>query len=242
MYRIPDIKSPHDFSDDFTTSPDGLLALGGNIHPLTLVYAYVKGIFPWYSRGDPILWWHPDPRMVLFPQKIYISKRFRKLLHKVYVVKKLTAKNFSKSCLHQVTFNTVFPKVMEECRLKRGKDRTDTWIQPEFLQSYTELFHHGFAQSVEVWDGNKKLVGGLYGVTIGKIFFGESMFSHVPDASKIAMVCLCERLAATGYLLLDCQVASKHLNSMGAEEISRENFLKILKKGKTDLMQPGSPL
>lgn len=227
MYRLPDIPDPIDFPDDFETSAEGLLAMGGNLHPVTLVHAYAKGIFPWFSKGDPILWWHPDPRLVFFPDKIRVTTKMRKILKKT---------------AWEVTVNRAFGEVMRECANKRGKGRTSTWIQPEFLTSYGELHAHGYAQSVEVWNANGRLVGGIYGLTIGKIFFGESMFSHESNASKVALIHLGERLRQKGYLLLDGQVSSPHLLSMGAVEISRESFLEFLRKGGTKSKKPGVDL
>lgn len=229
MYRLPDITEPLDFPDDFVTTPDGLLAAGGNLRPETIVNAYAKGIFPWYSRGDPILWWHPDPRLVLFPERVRVTTKMRKLLRK-------EGGDFT------VTFNRAFERVIRECAAKRGPGRDDTWILPEIEASYTELFNRGFAQSVEVWDPSGKMTGGIYGVSLGRVFFGESMFSHVVNASKIALIRLCRELAGKGYGMMDCQVRTDHLLSMGAEEIPRVEFLEKLRSGEAGNKSPGARL
>lgn len=242
MYRLPDISDPLDFPNDFKTSSEGLLALGGNLHPITLIHAYAKGLFPWFSEGDPILWWHPDPRLIFFPDKIHISTKMRKILKTTTLVPRMDPKGFGPNLTYQVTVNRAFADVMRECADKRGKGRDATWIQSEFLSSYGALHQKGYAQSLEVWNSKGRLVGGVYGVSIGKIFFGESMFSHEPNASKIALIWLCERLVQKGYLLLDGQVSSPHLLSMGAEEIPRDLFLEYLKKGGTKLKKPGENL
>ncbi len=191
--------------------PDGLLAAGGDLSIERLVYAYQRGIFPWYSEGDPILWWSPNPRCVLFPKSFHISKSFKKTLKKHN---------------YQITQNTVFEQVINRCALsKRNQD--GTWINDEMIQAYTELFYSGFAHSVEIWDG-VELVGGLYGIKIGKVFFGESMFSIANDTSKIAFHFLSNQ---QDIKLIDCQVKSDHMISMGAKEIPRtvfENHLKQL--------------
>lgn len=240
MYRLPNTTNPLDFPDDFETLPEGLLAVGGNLHPQTLINAYAKGIFPWYSEGDPILWWHPNPRMVLFPEDIYVSTKMHKLMKKVLYPNQTNKNALSlDNPYYEVTIDQDFDSVIQECAHKRGKGREDTWIVPEVLQAYQKLFQMGYAHSVEVWNSDKKLVGGIYGVAIGKIFFGESMFSHEPNTSKIALIYLCHRLLEKGYLLLDCQVASKHLSFMGAVDISRNDFLTYLNEGETFKKQKG---
>ena len=166
----------------------------------------------------------------------------RKILKMAPLVSKLDPKKFGPKLIYQVTVNCAFAEVMRECAHKRGKGRENTWIQPKFISSYGELHQQGYAQSVEVWNVGGRLVGGVYGVTIGKIFFGESMFSHEPNASKIALIRLCERLVQKRYLLLDGQVSSPHLLSMGAKEISRDLFLEYLKKGETELKKSGEIL
>lgn len=190
---------------------DGLLAVGGDLSQERLLLSYQHGIFPWFNPEDPILWWAPDPRCVLFPDKIHISR---------------SMKRFIKKEQYQVTFNKNFPKVMETC----GSLRADaTWITDEMKAAYVELHHHGFAQSVEIWEDDT-LVGGLYGVSMGKCFFAESMFSLKQNTSKMAMIALCQKLVAEEYVIIDCQMPSDHLFSMGAEEIPRERFMEILEE------------
>jgi leucyl/phenylalanyl-tRNA--protein transferase len=190
---------------------DGLLAVGGDLSSTRLIKAYQHGVFPWFNQHDPILWWSPNPRMVLFTDKVKIAKSLKKTLRST----KLT-----------VTIDHAFEQVMEACSLPRKGDK-GTWIHQNMINAYVELHQQGHAHSVECWlDG--KLVGGLYGVAIGHMFFGESMFSHVRDSSKIALVALCKQLHQWGFPLIDCQVYSDHLESLGAEEISRSDFLTIM--------------
>jgi len=191
--------------------PNGLLAVGGDLSPARVLNAYRQGIFPWYSHGQPILWWSPDPRMVLFPEQLRISRSLRKSLRK---------RPF------QVTLDTDFTAVIQACSEPRSH-ADGTWITEEMKQAYIRLHRIGFAHSVECWDG-EELVGGLYGVSMGKVFFGESMFSRRTDASKIGFAHLVEQLRAWGFGLIDCQVYSNHLASLGAEEIPREGFLELL--------------
>jgi leucyl/phenylalanyl-tRNA--protein transferase len=193
--------------------PDGLLAAGGDLSPARLLYAYRHGIFPWYSEGQPILWWCPDPRAVLIPEALHISGSLRKALRKT---------------AYRVTLDRAFPEIMKSCaNASRGSSPPGTWITPEMQSAYTELHHLGHAHSVEVWmDG--QLAGGLYGVAMGKVFFGESMFSLRTNASKIALAWLSRQLSAWQYRLIDCQVASPHLESLGSTLISRDDFLRLL--------------
>ena len=184
--------------------PNGLLAVGGDLSPGRLLHAYQRGIFPWYSDAQPILWWAPDPRAVLLPEAIKISRSLRKTLRQE---------------VFQVTFDRAFPRVIEACAAPR-RAQNDTWITTPMVAAYCELHTRGFAHSVECWrDG--ALVGGLYGVAIGKIFFGESMFSRVSDASKVALASLCR----SGYELIDCQLPSEHLKRMGAIDMPRREFM-----------------
>ena len=191
--------------------PNGLLAAGGDLSKDRLLSAYRLGIFPWFSDPEPILWWSPDPRLVIYPQKLKISKSLRKLWKK---------KTF------QVTMNQSFRKVIEKCREPR-KNEDGTWISPAMLRAYLDLHYSGYAHSVEVWNSDR-LVGGLYGVAIGRAFFGESMFSDESNTSKIALMALAEKLTKHEFGLIDCQVDSSHLRSMGGIEISRQKFAKIL--------------
>ena len=189
------------------SEPNGLLAAGGDLSPRRLLEAYKSGIFPWFEEGQPVLWWSPDPRMVLFPEDLRISKSLHKALNKSHFT---------------VTMDEAFSEVIACCAQPRG-DSPGTWITDEMQAAYTQLFEAGHAHSVEVWsDGD--LVGGLYGVALGQLFFGESMFSFQSNASKIALANLVKQLQQWNYKLIDCQVSSEHLESLGAVEISRDEF------------------
>lgn len=193
--------------------PDGLLAVGGDLSVTRLVTAYRRGIFPWFSPGDPILWWSPDPRTVLLPERLRISRSLRKTLRKGGF---------------EVTMDRGFDAVIHACAAPRpGGD--GTWLVPEMIAAYRQLHREGIAHSVEVWrDG--ELAGGLYGVALGRVFFGESMFTRVSDASKVALVHLCRRLQNWGFELIDCQVLTGHLIRLGAEEIPRREFVGLLER------------
>ena len=193
---------------------DGLLAVGGDLSIERLLLAYRSGIFPWFNDGDPILWWSPDPRMVLFPEKLKISKSLRRLIKQ---------NKFEISC------NKAFAKVIENCAMMKREGQAGTWITDEMLEAYQRLHDLGHAHSVEVWE-NGVLAGGLYGINLPnqKVFCGESMFSEVSNASKVALYYLVEDLRSKGYQIIDCQVYSPHLESLGAEEISRDQFLHYL--------------
>jgi len=187
--------------------PNGLLAVGGDLSPQRLLEAYSKGIFPWFNADEPILWWSPNPRMVLFPEEIKISRSLRKTLKKDH---------------YQIRTDGSFTQVMHACASSR-KGQIGTWIHPEMIAAYTALHDMGLAHCVETWmDG--ELVGGLYGVALGQVFFGESMFSRVSDASKIALVHLAKQLQRWEFGLIDCQVKTGHLTSLGAREIPRSEF------------------
>lgn len=191
--------------------PDGLLAIGGDLNPARLLEAYQRGIFPWYSQGQPVLWWSPDPRCVLYPDAVHVSASLRKVLRKQ---------------IFSVTFNQAFEEVIRQCAAPR-RSTADTWISTDIIDAYTELYRSGNILSVECWhDG--QLVGGLYGVVLGRVYFGESMFSHMTDASKVALVHLGAALKARNFALIDCQVSSEHLTSMGAVLINRRDFTAIL--------------
>lgn len=201
--------------------PDGLLAVGGNLAPERLISAYRQGIFPWYSDDQPILWWSPDPRSVLFPDRLRISRSLRKTLRRQRYL---------------ISFDRAFDEVVLACAQPRP-DQAGTWITPEMMCAYARLHAAGVAHSVEAWE-NGELAGGLYGLAIGKVFFGESMFARRTDASKAAFVHLVRQLRAWGYGLVDCQVQSAHLDSLGAENIPRSHFIQLL----TRLCdQPGVP-
>jgi leucyl/phenylalanyl-tRNA--protein transferase len=191
--------------------PDGLLAVGGDLSPARLLNAYRQGIFPWYSDGQPILWWSPNPRAVLFPDRLKISHSLKKTLRR---------QRF------RVTLDSAFTEVIAACSTPRP-EQEGTWITDEMQQAYGQLHRIGFAHSVEVWE-DKALVGGLYGVSLGKVFFGESMFTQRSDASKVGFAHLVEQLKAWGFGLIDCQVHTSHLSSLGAEDIPRTEFLELL--------------
>ncbi len=191
---------------------DGLLAIGGDLSTERLLLAYRSGIFPWYNDDEPPLWWCPDPRCVLFPDELYISKSMQQLFKR---------KAFT------VTINKAFADVIHQCAQTR-KLKEGTWITKEIEQAYTALHRLGKAVSTEVWQNNE-LVGGLYGVRLGNIFFGESMFSKVSNASKYAFISFVQQLQKQGVVLIDCQIYTPHLESLGARMIPREEFMTIVK-------------
>ncbi len=193
-------------------SKEGLLAVGGDLSPERLVLAYSSGIFPWFNEDSLILWWSPDPRMVLFPEKIKISRSMQKVI---------AAGKF------KLTKNQCFAQVIEECAHIKRKGQQGTWITAAMKEAYSELHEKGYAVSYEVWEG-KQLVGGLYGVDLGHIFCGESMFSKVSNASKYAFIMLALEMKNHNYSLIDCQLHTEHLESLGAEEISRQKYIEIL--------------
>ncbi len=201
------------FPDPELADPDGLLAVGGDLSVERLLLAYQNGIFPWYSDDTPILWYAPHERFVLFPEELRISKSMQQVL---------------KAGKFRVSVNTCFEKVIAACSLAPRPGQDGTWITDEMQAAYTELHRQGYAHSVEVWQNNE-LAGGLYGVQTGPVFCGESMFSHVSNASKTALVHLC---SSGLYQLIDCQVHTSHLESMGARMISREVYLAILGAGR----------
>lgn len=195
-----------------SASPDGVLAVGGDLLPERLILAYKSGIFPWYNAGEPIFWWSPNPRMVLFLEELVVSKSMRNTINKK---------------VFEITFNQDFRAVISHCQKIKRDGQRGTWITNDMIESYCKLNEMGVAKSVEVWK-NKELVGGLYGIDLGNIFCGESMFSKVSNASKIAFIALVNQLKMDNYLLLDCQVYNEHLESLGCREIERDAFLKIL--------------
>ncbi len=197
--------------DEALRDPDGLLAIGGDLSNGQLLNAYKKGIFPWFNEGQPVMWWSPDPRCILLPEEIRISRS---------LTKSLRQKRFI------ITYNTAFTDVVNACAAAR-KDVDDTWITNEMKEAYFSLFKLGYAHSVECWL-NEKLVGGLYGLAMGKIFFGESMFSYESNSSKIALVHLAQQLELKDFKLIDCQVHSQHLQTLGAKPIKRELFSQFL--------------
>ena len=197
--------------DQALTRPNGLVAIGGALSERRLLAAYSRGIFPWYEEGQPVLWWSPDPRGVLFPEELHVSRSLRKRIRKMDV---------------QVTLDHAFEDVITACAAPRGHE-TGTWITQDMHDAYCLLHERGLGHSVEIWH-NFRLVGGLYGIALGRAFFGESMFSRLPDGSKIALVYLTRQLARWGYRFLDCQILSPHLESMGARDVPRPAFLREL--------------
>jgi leucyl/phenylalanyl-tRNA---protein transferase len=193
---------------------EGLLALGGDLSPETLYLAYHFGIFPWYSDGQPILWWSPDPRCILWPDQLKISKSMRRLLRK---------------CPYRITADYAFDQVISGCRLQKRKNQLGTWINDEMEEAYLCFHRLGAAHSIEVWH-EEVLIAGIYGISLGKIFFGESMFTRVPNGSKYGFIILVQKLQSLGYRLIDCQQDTAHLRSLGATLISRSAFLAELKQ------------
>jgi leucyl/phenylalanyl-tRNA--protein transferase len=210
IYRLP--REPV-FPDPARAEPDGLLAVGGDLSPERLLTAYAQGIFPWYSDPNPILWWSPDPRLVLEPAALHVPRSLRKAIR---------AGRF------RVTADQAFARVIARCAGRERPGQDGTWITDEMREAYVELHGLGFAHSFEAWEEGE-LAGGLYGVSLGAAFFGESMFADRPDASKVAFVRSVEWLAARGVSLIDCQVRTEHLVRFGARELSRATFLRRLR-------------
>jgi leucyl/phenylalanyl-tRNA--protein transferase len=211
IFRLTEdlIFPPPELADD-----DGLLAVGGDLSVERLILAYSMGIFPWYSGGYPILWWSPDPRPILLPEELKISRSLRQTI---------------KKGIYKITMNRAFEGVIRSCSKIRRKEDEGTWITDEMIDAYIRLHKAGYALSVEAWDGDE-LAGGLYGVILGKAFFGESMFARKSDASKVAFVKLAERLKQLGFKLIDCQVTTTHLARFGARELPRPEFIYRLKQ------------
>lgn len=196
----------------------GLLGIGGNLLSNTLISAYRAGIFPWYNENDPILWWSPDPRFVLYPSELKVSKSMRPYFNQ---------KKF------QVTFDTEFPHIIKACSRIRRDGQKGTWITSDMEEAYVVLHELGYAHSVEVWEDGK-IAGGLYGISLGKMFFGESMFTLRPNASKFGFISLVNVLKSKGFVLIDCQQETKHLASLGARAISRALFIDFLKQNEAE--------
>ena len=211
FYNMQILTDKIEFPSVETAKQYGMVAVGGDLSPERLLLAYKSGIFPWYSEDEPIVWYSPNPRMVLFPEKLKVSKSMRQLL---------------KKDVFKVTFNQAFQEVISNCKTvnRSAQGETGTWITDEMKEAYIKLHELGIAKSVEVWQDDV-LVGGLYGLEINDFFCGESMFSYVSNASKTAFVHLIKN---NNYKLIDCQVYNPHLESLGAEEVSREEFLKLL--------------
>lgn len=195
-------------------NPDGIIAMGGDLSSERLILAYKSGIFPWFEEGEPIIWWSPNPRMVLYLDELIVSKSMRNILNQD---------------LFKVTFNQNFREVISSCQKIKRNGQNGTWITNEMIGAYCELHQLGIAKSVEVWQNNT-LVGGLYGIDLGTVFCGESMFSIVSNASKVAFIALVKHLESKNYKLLDCQVYNDHLASLGCREIDRVEFMEILKQ------------
>ncbi len=198
-----------EFPNVSESSKDGLLAVGGDLSIERLLLAYKTGIFPWFENDEPILWWSPDPRFVLFPEKLKVSKSMKQILRK---------SSFT------VTINKDFKEVIYQCSKIKRTRQTETWITNNMIEAYTELHKQGYAKSVEVWE-NDELVAGFYGIDLGDIFCGESMFTKMSNASKIGLITFLQK---SNYKLIDCQVYTQHLESLGAEDIPRVKFLEYL--------------
>jgi leucyl/phenylalanyl-tRNA--protein transferase len=202
------------FPPPYLATPEGLLAAGGDLSPERLLLAYRMGIFPWYAEDEPILWWSPDPRLVLYPQEFHLSRSLQKVIRRG---------DFT------VTTDRAFEAVIRACAGVRTAGGEGTWIVPDMIDAYCGLHRRGLAHSVEAWQG-QRLAGGLYGVSLGSAFFGESMFTRVKNASKVALAALAAWLQANGFDLIDCQVTTGHLQRLGAREIPREHYLQELSR------------
>jgi leucyl/phenylalanyl-tRNA--protein transferase len=210
MFRLNQRADDVRFPPVELASPEGLVAVGGDLRVERLLEAYRHGIFPWYNDDQPILWWSPDPRAVLFPDKLHVSRRLERTIRRGHF---------------RMTLDTCFRDVMTHCAGPRPQyPEGGTWITPAMVEAYSALHKLGYAHSVEAWQG-RQLVGGLYGVALGGAFFGESMFAHVAEASKVALVSLVRQLQAWGFRIFDCQQSSPHVKRLGAEEIPRSEFL-----------------
>lgn len=211
IFRLSDKIS---FPPPHFAGPEGLLAVGGDLSEKRILLAYHMGIFPWFSDDEPILWWSPDPRLVLYPSDIKISHRLRRTINQG---------------IFQITSDTAFDRVIDACAQVRLQDHQGTWIVDEMKDAYCRLFESGYAHSIEAWH-HGKLAGGLYGLSFGGCFFGESMFARVSNASKVSLAALCDFLTELSFDLIDCQVTTGHLKRLGAMEISRAQFLKKLEQ------------
>ena len=210
VYLLPEQKDL--FPPPNEAEADGLIAYGGDLSPERLLNAYSLGFFPWYGEGQPIMWWHPPERFILFPEQLHVSKSMRPYF------------NQGK---YRVSYNQCFARVIEKCAIIKRQGQDGTWITDEMIEAYKDLHHLGFAHSVEVWEKDQ-LVGGLYGLIIGKIFYGESMFSQAANASKFGFISLVRKLQEQNFLMIDCQQETKHLASLGAELIPQSEFTAML--------------
>jgi leucyl/phenylalanyl-tRNA--protein transferase len=206
------------FPSPHLASKEGLLAVGGDLTRNRLLLAYSLGIFPWYSEGEPILWWSPDPRLVLYPNELKVSRSLDKVINKDRF---------------KVTVDCAFERVIKDCARVRLENCEGTWIVDEMVKAYCRLHEFGFAHSIEAWAGDR-LAGGLYGVSLGKCFFGESMFTRISNASKVAFVVLVNHLKSQGFAMIDCQITTGHLTRFGAREISRARYLDELDEALKD--------
>lgn len=212
------------FPNPALSEPDGLLAVGGDLSIERLLIAYQNGIFPWFSKGDPILWWSPNKRMVIFPEKFHVSRSLKKVLN---------------NNEFDLRADTAFAKVIKKCAAISRKTESGTWITKKMISAYTKLHQSGFAHSIEAWkDG--KLVGGIYGISLGKCFFGESMFSETSNASKAALAALCAKLLEWKFILIDCQFKTGHLESLGGIEIPKSEYLSYLTESAKHPVRPCS--
>jgi leucyl/phenylalanyl-tRNA--protein transferase len=222
VFQLPE--EEHLFPKVELAEEDGLLAVGGDLSPGRLLTAYQMGIFPWYNEDSPILWWSPNPRWVLEPAQVHVSRSMAKVL---------------KRGTFRVSFDEAFDRVIEACRAAPRPGQDGTWLVDDMVAAYNELHQLGFAHSVEVWQEHE-LVGGMYGISLGGCFFGESMFSKVTNSSKTALIGLARKLESHNFLMIDCQVHTPHLESMGAQEMPRSEFVKTIRKGMDMPMMRGN--
>ena len=208
------MKKEIQFPDPNQADNDGLVSVGGELSPEYLLAAYAQGIFPWFNEGEPILWWSPNPRMVLYPDRIKISRSLDQRI---------------KSNKFQLLVDEDFRRVIEKCSKIKRRNQSGTWITSTMIEAYTQLHKLGFAHSVQVYH-DEELAGGLYGISLGRVFFGESMFFEIPDASKVALAVLCKNLVKWKFHLVDVQQSTAHMRSMGAEDIPRQQFLNELEQ------------
>jgi leucyl/phenylalanyl-tRNA--protein transferase len=210
VFRLPDklVFPPTDLAEE-----NGLLAIGGDLSEARLLLAYSLGIFPWYSENDPILWWSPDPRLILLPPEVRISRSLKQTINRG---------------VFKIAMDTAFEEVITSCATVHYKKAADTWITDEMISAYVQLHKSGYAHSVEAWSDGE-LAGGLYGISLGSAFFGESMFARKSNASKAAFAALVEQLTKWKFTLIDCQITTAHLKSFGAMDVPRRNFMKMLK-------------
>jgi leucyl/phenylalanyl-tRNA--protein transferase len=213
--EIPFLSDGVEFPNPKEAIEEGLLAWGGDLSVERLLSAYQKGIFPWYSKNDPIMWWSPDPRLILYPKELKVSKSLKKTINKE---------------IFNIKFDYNFETVIDECSSVYRKDQLGTWLVDDMKKAYTKLHKLGYAHSIEAYDSNNHLVGGLYGVSLGKAFFGESMFARESNASKVAFYHLVQRLKEWEFDFIDCQVPTDHLISLGAIEVDRDYFLDMLQE------------